>query len=95
MLSDRGSAFAQEQDPLLRRNILREACLNLPLLASIYDVVKSRGEEGLEKSIALEQIVMMLPFEDPDQQFEALLKWGRHVNLLSYDAAKDILQAED
>ena len=95
VLTERGRAFASEQDPLKRRAILREACLNLPLMASLYEVVRSRHDEGLEKSIALEQIVMMLPFEDPDLQFDALLKWGRHVNLLSYDAAKDILCTED
>jgi hypothetical protein len=69
--------------------------LNLPLVASIYELVKGKQGEGLEKAIALEQIVMMLPFEDPDVQFEALLKWCRHVNLMSYDASTGILYAED
>lgn len=95
VLTETGRTFAQEQDPLLRRAILRDACLNLPLVASIYELVKGTQGEGLEKSIALEQIVMMLPFEDPDVQFEALLKWCRHVNLMSYDAARSSLYAED
>lgn len=95
VLTETGRSFAREQDPLLRRAILREACLNLPLVASIYELVKGTQGEGLEKSIALEQIVMMLPFEDPDIQFEALLKWCRHVNLLSYEAASSVLYAED
>jgi NitT/TauT family transport system ATP-binding protein len=95
VLTETGRSFAQEQDPLLRRAILRDACLNLPLVASIYELVKGTQGEGLEKSIALEQIVMMLPFEDPDVQFEALLKWCRHVSLLSYDASKASLYAED
>lgn len=95
VLTETGRTFAHEQDPLLRRAILREACLNLPIVASIYELVKGTQGEGLEKSIALEQIVMMLPFEDPDVQFEALLKWCRHVNLMSYDAASSCLYAED
>jgi len=95
VLTETGRTFAHEQDPLLRRAILREACLNLPMVASIYELVKGTQGEGLEKSIALEQIVMMLPFEDPDLQFEALLKWCRHVNLMSYDAARACLYAED
>lgn len=95
VLTEKGRSFAEEQDPLLRRAILRDACLNLPMVASIYEVVKGTQGDGLEKSIALEQIVMMLPFEDPDLQFEALLKWCRHVNLLSYDAARACLYAED
>jgi len=95
VLTEKGRSFAEEQDPLLRRAILRDACLNLPMVASIYELVKGTQGDGLEKSIALEQIVMMLPFEDPDLQFEALLKWCRHVNLLSYDAARACLYAED
>jgi NitT/TauT family transport system ATP-binding protein len=95
VLTERGRSFAEEQDPLLRRAILRDSCLNLPLVASIYELVKGKQGEGLEKAIALEQIVMMLPFEDPDVQFEALLKWCRHVNLMSYDASTGILYAED
>ncbi|NBX17731.1 MAG: ATP-binding cassette domain-containing protein [Proteobacteria bacterium] len=95
VLTEKGRTFAEEQDPLIRRAILRDACLNLPLVASIYELVKGTQNEGLEKSIALEQIVMMLPFEDPDVQFEALLKWCRHVNLLSYEASSSALYAED
>lgn len=95
VLTETGRSFAKEQDTMLRRAVLKNACLNLPLVASIYELVKGTQGQGLEKSIALEQIVMMLPFEDPDLQFEALLKWCRHVNLLSYDAAKSLLYAED
>lgn len=95
VLTETGRRFAEEQDPLLRRAILRDACLNLPLVASIYELVKGTQEEGLEKNIALEQIVMMLPFEDPDLQFEALLKWCRHVNLLTYDTNESCLYAEE
>jgi hypothetical protein len=95
ILTETGRKFAQEQDPLLRRAILRDACLNLPLVASIYELVKGTDGQGLEKSIALEQIVMMLPFEEPDNQFDAMLKWCRHVNLMSYEASKACLYAED
>jgi len=95
VLTETGRRFAEEQDPLLRRAILRDACLSLPLVASIYELVKGTQEEGLEKNIALEQIVMMLPFEDPDLQFEALLKWCRHVNLLTYDTNEACLYAEE
>jgi NitT/TauT family transport system ATP-binding protein len=95
VLTETGRRFAEEQDPLLRRAILKEACLNLPLVASIYELAKGTQDEGLEKNIALEQIVMMLPFEDPDLQFEALLKWCRHVNLLTYDTNESCLYAED
>lgn len=95
ILTETGRKFAEEQDPLLRRAVLRDACLNLPLVASIYELVKGTDGQGLEKSIALEQIVMMLPFEDPDIQFDAMLKWCRHVNLLSYEASKSCLYAED
>lgn len=90
-----GAAFVNEHNPQARRNLSRQAVLKLPLVSSIHDLLMTRGSDGLEKSIVLEQIVMMLPFEDFDIQFDALLKWGRYADLLSYDAARELLFAEE
>ena len=94
VLTSLGRSFASEQNPLARQELLREACLSLPLIEMVQKIVKEHGEDGLERSEVMAQIVNLLPFEDPDIQFEALVKWTRHVDLLSYDAAKDLLFAE-
>jgi NitT/TauT family transport system ATP-binding protein len=95
VFTELGRAFVGEQEPQSRQAILRDAVKDLPVVNNIYEVVRSHKEEGLEKSIAVEQLVLLLPFEDPDVQFEALLKWARHVDLLTYDSQSETLFVEE
>jgi NitT/TauT family transport system ATP-binding protein len=95
VLSEKGQAFALEQNQTKRQEILRNAVLSLPVIQAIYQTVLTQAREGLEKNIAIEQLVMMLPFEDPDTQFEALLKWTRHIDLFSYDSSSEMLLVDD
>jgi NitT/TauT family transport system ATP-binding protein len=95
VLTDLGRQFAEEQDVLERKELLREAVKSLPVVANLYQLIRGHGGDGLERDIAVEQLVLMLPFEDPEVQFEALLKWCRYVNLFTYDSQSEILVAED
>lgn len=95
VLTDFGRAFAEEQDYERRRELFRAACLRLPLVAHIYSIVEHSESGKIDKEVALDQIVLMLPFEDPDVQFEALLKWCRHTNLLTYDSETEELSLVD
>lgn len=91
VLTQEGRIFAQESDPEVRANMMRQAILKLPLVSTIYQLVHKTGSNGLDKEIAIEQIVIMLPFEDHDVQFQTLLKWCRHANLLIYDSDEEKL----
>lgn len=91
ILTQEGRNFAAEQDPQIRANMMGQAILKLPIISTIYDLVKNTGENGLDTEVAIDQIVMMLPFEDHDVQFQTLLKWCRHVNLLVYDSDEEKL----
>jgi NitT/TauT family transport system ATP-binding protein len=91
VLTEFGRRFASEEDNEQRNHMLREACLRLPIIAAIYNIVLNAGPDGIEKEIAVEQIAMMIPFEDPDVQFEALVKWCRYTNLIIYDRDTDLL----
>jgi NitT/TauT family transport system ATP-binding protein len=91
VLTEFGRRFASEEDNEQRNHMLREALLRLPIIAAIYNIVQAAGAEGVEKDIAIEQIAMMIPFEDPDVQFEALVKWCRYTNLIIYDIDTDLL----
>lgn len=86
ILTPAGRAFALEHNPNKRAEIMQKAMLNLPLISTIYELVKNAGSVGLAADVALQQIVTMLPFEDHHVQFQTLLKWCRHSNLLVYDA---------
>ncbi len=95
VLTEEGRMFASEHDAEVRGKMMRNAILKLPVVYSIYELVKKTGEGGLEADIAIEQIVMMLPFEDHDVQFQTLLKWCRYANLIVYDSDEEKLFIPD
>jgi NitT/TauT family transport system ATP-binding protein len=95
VLTEEGRMFASEHDAEVRGKMMRNAILKLPVVYSIYELVKNTGEGGLEADIAIEQIVMMLPFEDHDVQFQTLLKWCRYANLIVYDSDEEKLFIPD
>ncbi len=95
VLTEEGRTFASEHDAEVRGKMMRNAILKLPVVYSIYELVKNTGEGGLEADIAIEQIVMMLPFEDHDVQFQTLLKWCRYANLIVYDSDEEKLFIPD
>lgn len=86
ILTPFGRAFALEHDPNKRAEMMQKAMLNLPLISTIYELVKNAGSGGIAADVAIQQIVSMLPFEDHNVQFQTFLKWCRHSNLLVYDA---------
>ena len=91
ILTHEGRNFAQEHDPEIRADMMRHAILKLPLVSTIYQLVKNTEKNGLDTEVAMDQIIMMLPFEDHDVQFQTLLKWCRHANLLVYDSDEEKL----
>lgn len=91
VLTQEGRNFAREENPATRAKMMRQAILKLPLVSTIYELVKNTDQGGLDAEIAVDQIVMMLPFEDHDMQFQTLLKWCRHANLLVYDSDEEKL----
>ena len=91
VLTPEGRSFAKESAPEIRAHMMRLAILKLPLISTIYELVKNTDKNGLDTEIAIDQIVMMLPFEDHDVQFQTLLKWCRHANLLVYDSDEEKL----
>ncbi len=95
ILTDAGRSFAAENDADKRLDIMKTSILKLPIVSSIYEMVKNSGEKGLEAEVVQEQIVMMLPFEDHDVQFQTLLRWCRHANLMVYDTNEEKLFLAD
>lgn len=95
VLTADGRDFAAEQNAQKRADMMRNAILNLPIVSIIFELVKHAGEEGLKAEIAIEQIVLMFPFEDHDVQFQTLLRWCRHANLLIYNSDEERLFIPD
>lgn len=95
VLTPAGHEYVHEQDSQRRHLLLRQAVKALPVVAHIYEIVRSQGTEGIERSMAIGQLALLLPFEDPEEQFDALLKWCRAVNLFTYDTQTELLVAVD
>lgn len=94
ILTEAGRALAEAQDATDRRNFFRSALLGHPLIAEIHKLLVENGSEGFTRSAALEIINNMLPLEDADGQFEALVKMGRYSDLFHYDDDSEILYIE-
>lgn len=94
VLTEAGLEFAQEQDPTERRNLFRAALLRHPLILHIYNLLDGDDDKSIPKSAALEQISLMLPFEDSDAQFDALVTMCRYADLFAYDPDKEVLFIE-
>ena len=95
VLTAAGLSYASEQDVHRRQEILRDAVRSLPVVGRVLEFVRSHGADGVQRSMAIGQLALLLPFEDPEDQFNALLKWCRAVNVLTYDSQTETLVAVD
>jgi NitT/TauT family transport system ATP-binding protein len=86
LLTSNGKKFALENDPEKRAAFMKDAILKLEVISKIYELVKNGHENGLEEGVILEQIIIMLPFEDHETQLKTLLSWCQYTNILSYDS---------
>ena len=91
VLTQFGKEYTKTLDPIQRRNLLRDSCMRIPLFVEIIDLVDKSGDEGLSRDAVVSHLSILLPFEDPEIQFEGLIKWARHVDLLDYDTGRRTL----
>lgn len=89
-LSEKGEELAREADATKRQHILREGCLKHPLFRRIFEITTA-SPDGISKEVALEEISVLLPFENAEAQFEGLVKWGQHTGVFDYDSNQDHL----
>jgi NitT/TauT family transport system ATP-binding protein len=93
VLTPVGANFAKAvADDRLR--IWREQLLGIRLFKELYDLIQRQPEKRLSGEIALETIVLHMPQEDHEKQFETMVIWARFGELFVYDEAADILAIE-
>ena len=95
LITEEGRAFIKEIDTEKRNVMMRNAILRMGLISSIYELVQKAGADGLDEQLVLDQIIIVLPFEDHVQQFKTLLVWCRYANLLTYDSDEQKLFLPD
>jgi NitT/TauT family transport system ATP-binding protein len=68
-----------------RQAIWRDRLLTLRLFHEISSAIEKQGGKPLESDFVLETLVLRLPFEDCERQFDTFVKWSRFGGLFGYD----------
>ena len=92
-LTPDGRAFAQV-DIEERHRIFCKHCLELGAFRHITALLSKQPTKTLDREIIDEFLVMQIPQEDHQRQFELLMGWGRFAGLFSYDEASDTIVLE-
>ena len=90
VLTPAGAAYAKAvaED---RMRIWREQLLGIRLFCEIRELIAKQPDQRLDGEIALETIVLHMPQEDHEKQFETLVIWARFGELFSFDEQADVL----
>jgi NitT/TauT family transport system ATP-binding protein len=67
--------------------IWREQLLKLKLFHDVADALKRQEGEPVDKMFVLETLVLHLPQEDYEQQFDTFVQWARFGDLFAYNEA--------
>jgi NitT/TauT family transport system ATP-binding protein len=74
-----------------RRALFRAPLLALDLFRHILDTIKRQEDHRLDRDFVDELLVMHLPQEDHQRQFDLLVAWARFAELFTYDEATESL----
>jgi NitT/TauT family transport system ATP-binding protein len=68
-----------------RPAVWRDRLLNLKIFRDVADALKRGDGEAVPKMFVLETLVLHLPQEDYEQQFNTFVQWARFGELFAYD----------
>jgi NitT/TauT family transport system ATP-binding protein len=75
--------------PADRPALWREQLLKLKLFRDVHHALMRQAGEGVTRMFVLETLVLHLPQEDYEQQFDTFVQWARFGDLLQYDETTD------
>ncbi|HEY1375592.1 MAG TPA: nitrate/sulfonate/bicarbonate ABC transporter ATP-binding protein [Gemmataceae bacterium] len=75
-----------------RPALWREELLKLKLFRDVADALRRQPGEPVPKDFVLETLVLHLPQEDYEQQFDTFIQWARFGDLFVYDEATEVLR---
>ena len=88
VITDAGRALISA-DHTERTGLWRECILAIPLVRTVVDLVRARGDSGLDSDTVIETLILKLPQEDYEQTFITIINWCRFGELLTYDEARE------
>lgn len=77
------------------KSLLKERMAKIPLFQ--YFLQKLQGEEDhrMSRKEVLEELARLLPKSNPDQQFHALVAWGRYAEIFGYNRDLDLFYLDE
>jgi len=80
--------------PEERKTIWRQQLLQLRLFRIVHEALMRQPDHTLERDFVLETLVLHLPQENYEKQFETLVRWARYGNLFAYDESSNTLSLQ-
>ncbi len=78
-----------ESDINQRKLIVRERLKQHGLFSYLARLLRGQEDRSLGKEMILEHLVMLLPNEDAERLFSAIVDWGRFAELFGYNQDDD------
>ncbi|SYZ74343.1 ABC transporter, ATPase subunit [Candidatus Zixiibacteriota bacterium] len=82
-------------DAAERKRIWRERLLNMTIFHNVYNQLKRKGNHRLDKEEVIEVLVIYMPQENHEEQFETIIGWGRYADLFAYDEDEQRLYLDE
>ena len=80
-----------EADHTARPALWRARILTVPLIATVVELVRARGDAGLERDTLIEFLILRAPQEDYELIFKTIVAWCRLAELLTFDSVGERL----
>lgn len=72
-------------DPPGQKAIFAEQLLELRLFQIITQCLRKSNEHTVDADVIIQELAILLPYEQPEQLFETIVAWGRYAELIDYD----------
>jgi len=85
VFTDLGKKFVKV-DVNERKNIFNEQLRKLRVFQIILSMLSNAENRELDEDIVIEELVLVLPTENPERLFDTAIAWGRYAELIGYNA---------
>lgn len=71
-----------------RKAVWRDQLLKLRLFREVFGAIQRAPGQSVDRDFVMETIIMRLPGENYESQFQTFIRWARFGNLLAYDEVR-------
>ncbi len=75
--------------------LLKERMLNIPIFQYFKTMLEGEEDHRMSRKDLLDELSRILPKTNPDQQFHALVAWGRYAEIFGYNRDHDLFYLDE